>query len=238
MGVLHRRRDGVFVWLLLVHMLFEAEGPVWAIAKLSFKEASRSQLLWVFLLIFLPFLFPTSVVRPRSSRPTKSARLVDVTSRWMFTSWSLVPRCAARVVLRHPQRHQEPEHLHGRVQAGRAVRDRARPVRRIRRPDDAGAGRADRRQSGADHRTRRSPSRPATRRTRPACRSAASWSSRAGRWISRERTSAASSTTARYIGGHPDSPQRAIWHFTTFRRDLAPPEGDRVPSSSHSTSSS
>jgi hypothetical protein len=49
---------GVFVSALLLLMLFEAEGPVWAIAKLSFKEAIRSQVLWIFLIVFLPFLFP------------------------------------------------------------------------------------------------------------------------------------------------------------------------------------
>lgn len=49
---------GVLVCALLLLMLFEAEGPVWAIAKLSFKEAVRSQVLWVFLIVFLPFLFP------------------------------------------------------------------------------------------------------------------------------------------------------------------------------------
>ncbi len=49
---------GVFAAALALLMLFEAEGPIWAIAKLSFKEAVRSQLLWVFLIILLPFLFP------------------------------------------------------------------------------------------------------------------------------------------------------------------------------------
>jgi hypothetical protein len=49
---------GVLVCALLLLMLFEAEGPVWAIAKLSFKEAIRSQVLWIFLIVFLPFLFP------------------------------------------------------------------------------------------------------------------------------------------------------------------------------------
>lgn len=53
----------VLVLGLLALMLFEAEGPVWAIAKLSFKEAIRSQLLWVFLLIFLPFMFPAQWFR-------------------------------------------------------------------------------------------------------------------------------------------------------------------------------
>jgi hypothetical protein len=49
---------GVLVIALAILMLFEAEGPVWAIAKLSFKEAVRNNLLWVFLIILLPFLFP------------------------------------------------------------------------------------------------------------------------------------------------------------------------------------
>ncbi|HVL12801.1 MAG TPA: hypothetical protein VM529_09555 [Gemmata sp.] len=48
----------VFLLALLALMLFEAEGPVWAIAKLSFKEAVRSKLLWVFLIIFLRWLIP------------------------------------------------------------------------------------------------------------------------------------------------------------------------------------
>ncbi len=48
---------GVFVCAILVLLLFEAEGPVWAIAKLSFKEAVRNQLLWLFLLILIPFAF-------------------------------------------------------------------------------------------------------------------------------------------------------------------------------------
>ena len=49
---------GVLVCALFLLMMFEAEGPVWAIAKLSFKEAVRSQVLWLFLIVFLPFLFP------------------------------------------------------------------------------------------------------------------------------------------------------------------------------------
>ncbi len=55
---------GVFLAALALLMLFEAEGPVWAIAKLSFKEAVRSQLLWVFLIVLLPFLFPAQWFMP------------------------------------------------------------------------------------------------------------------------------------------------------------------------------
>jgi hypothetical protein len=70
----------VFVLGLLVLMLFQAEGPVWAIAKLSFKEAVRSQLLWVFLLIFLPFLFPVQWFRT-----IKPADELRTTVEWIGT---------------------------------------------------------------------------------------------------------------------------------------------------------
>ncbi len=53
---------GVCVCALLILLLFEAEGPVWAIAKLSFKEAIRNQLLWVFLLLLIPFAFRNVVM--------------------------------------------------------------------------------------------------------------------------------------------------------------------------------
>lgn len=49
---------GVALAALAVLMLFEAEGPVWAIAKLSFKEVIRKRVLWVFLIFLLPLLFP------------------------------------------------------------------------------------------------------------------------------------------------------------------------------------
>jgi hypothetical protein len=48
---------GVFGCAILITLLFEAEGPVWAIAKLSFKDATRKQLLWLFLLLVVPFAF-------------------------------------------------------------------------------------------------------------------------------------------------------------------------------------
>lgn len=69
----------VLVCALLVTMLFEAEGPVWAIAKLSFKEASRSGLLWIFLLVLIPFAFRN--VWMATTKPIDEVRrLVDVTN--------------------------------------------------------------------------------------------------------------------------------------------------------------
>ena len=64
---------------LLIGVLFEAEGPIWAIAKLSFKEASRSGLLWVFLLVLVPFAFRN--VWMATTKPVDEVRrLVDVTN--------------------------------------------------------------------------------------------------------------------------------------------------------------
>ena len=109
---------GVLVGTLLVHILFEAGGPVWAIAKLSFKEASRSGLLWLFLLVLVPFAFQN--VWMAKTKPVDEVRtLVDVTSLWMAIHRRLGG--PLRVVLRHPQRHQEPQHLHGRFEADRAA---------------------------------------------------------------------------------------------------------------------
>ncbi len=62
----------VFLLGVLSLLLFEAEGPVWAIAKLSFKEAIRSRILWVFLILFLPFLFPSQWFR--NIRPADELR--------------------------------------------------------------------------------------------------------------------------------------------------------------------
>ena len=49
---------------------------VWALAKLSFKEAVRSKLLWVFLVILLPFLFPAKwfiAIKPADELRTTTA---------------------------------------------------------------------------------------------------------------------------------------------------------------------
>jgi len=80
---------GVFVCALAILMLFEAEGPVWAIAKLSFKEAVRSQLLWVFLIIFLPFLFPVQWFR--AGKPADELRTITIAVTIVLTLLTLIP---------------------------------------------------------------------------------------------------------------------------------------------------
>jgi len=79
----------VFVLGLLSLMFFQAEGPVWAIAKLSFKEAVRSQILWVFPLILLPFLFPAQWFR--QIKPVDELRVVVERMELMISLLALVP---------------------------------------------------------------------------------------------------------------------------------------------------
>ncbi len=80
----------VFILGMLTLMLFEAEGPVWAIAKLSFKEAIRSQqLLWVFLLLFLPFLFPAQWFR--EIKPSDELRVTVERMDLVLTLLVLIP---------------------------------------------------------------------------------------------------------------------------------------------------
>jgi hypothetical protein len=82
---------GVFVCALLLLMLFEAEGPVWAIAKLSFKEAVRSQVLWIFLIAFLPFLFPIHLFIAGNTKPSDEMRATTAIITVVLSFLCLVP---------------------------------------------------------------------------------------------------------------------------------------------------
>ncbi|MBN9122663.1 MAG: ABC transporter permease [Planctomycetes bacterium] len=80
---------GVLVCALLLLMLFEAEGPVWAIAKLSFKEAIRSQVLWIFLIMFLPFLFPIQWFS--NTKPADEMRATTALVTVILSMLTLIP---------------------------------------------------------------------------------------------------------------------------------------------------
>lgn len=82
---------GVFVGALLLLMLFEAEGPVWAIAKLSFKEAVRSQVLWIFLIGVLPFLFPLQWLSSGTIKASDELRLVTSVVTVVLSLLTLIP---------------------------------------------------------------------------------------------------------------------------------------------------
>lgn len=80
---------GVFLAALFLLMLFEAEGPVWAIAKLSFKEAVRSQVLWIFLIVFLPVLFPVQWFA--GGKPSDEMRTSTAVATLVLSVLALVP---------------------------------------------------------------------------------------------------------------------------------------------------
>lgn len=80
---------GVALAALALLMLFEAEGPVWAIAKLSFKEAMRKQVLWVFVIVLLPFLFPTHWFF--NTKPSDELRTTTTTVTFFLSFLCLVP---------------------------------------------------------------------------------------------------------------------------------------------------
>jgi ABC-type transport system involved in multi-copper enzyme maturation permease subunit len=82
---------GVFVGALFLLMLFEAEGPVWAIAKLSFKEAVRSQVLWVFLIGVLPFLFPLQWLSSGNIKASDELRLITSVVTVVLSLLTLIP---------------------------------------------------------------------------------------------------------------------------------------------------
>ena len=70
---------GVLLGALFVLLLFEAEGPIWAVAKLSFKEALSSQMLWIFLLVLVPYAFRN--IWMANIKPSDEIRaLIDVTN--------------------------------------------------------------------------------------------------------------------------------------------------------------
>jgi ABC-type transport system involved in multi-copper enzyme maturation permease subunit len=76
---------------LFLLMLFEAEGPVWAIAKLSFKEAVRSQVLWIFLIFLVPFLFPVQLLFVGNTKPADEMRATTSLVTAFLSFLCLVP---------------------------------------------------------------------------------------------------------------------------------------------------
>ena len=218
---------GVLVGTLLVHILFEAEGPVWAIAKLSFKEASRSGLLWLFLLVLVPFAFQN--VWMAKTKPVDEVRtLVDVTSLWMailvvvsavlFASFYGIPNDIKNLniytVVSKPIERFEIVlgRFVGYVALMTLVLAALTGISLVlianttlsekaqgRNVQGACAGP---RQAGVPE-----PARPTTRE------------SNVGREFEYRQ----------YIAGHPEAHHRAVWHYASIPSGLASAAGDRVP---------
>ena len=202
---------------------------IWALSQARLQGGRPvAGSLWVFLLILLPFLFPTSVVRRRQAgrRAPHHGRRDHLTRHDVLVLFPAVllasfgipndiKNLTIHTVVTKPV--ERFEIVLGRF-LGYVV------------ADDPGAGRADRREPGADqHRDdRREGAR--RRRTRPGCRSAGSWSSRppakrprlrGDERRPRVRLPASTSPGAR------SSPQRAIWQFAD--RPVRPGRGRRRP---------
>ena len=217
---------GVLVGTLLVHMLFEAEGPVWAIAKLSFKEASRSGLLWLFLLVLVPFAFQN--VWMANTKPVDEIRtLVDVTGLWMsilvvvsavlFASFYGIPNDIKNLniytVVSKPIERFE-------IVLGRFVGYVA--LMTLVMMGLTGISLVLISNTNLSERAKEE-----TYKARVPVRGKLEFKSRKldfkGTNVGREFD------YRRYITGHEKSPERAIWHFTKLPSDLAHPAGDRVP---------
>jgi ABC-type transport system involved in multi-copper enzyme maturation permease subunit len=217
---------GVLVGIVLVHLLFEAEGPVWAIAKLSFKEASRSGLLWLFLLVLVPFAFQN--VWMARTKPVDEVRtLVDVTSLWMsilvvvsaalFASFYGIPNDIKNLniytVVSKPIERFE-------IVLGRFVGYVALMTLVL-------VGLTGVSLVLISNTNLSEKAKAETYKARVPVRGKLEFKSRRadfeGTNVGREFD------YRRYIAGHPESAQRAIWHYTSIPSGLTSTEGDRVP---------
>ncbi|MBY0458729.1 MAG: ABC transporter permease, partial [Gemmataceae bacterium] len=223
---------GVFLAALALLMLFEAEGPVWAIAKLSFREAVRKQVLWLFVLILLPFLFPAQWFS--SAKDSDELRVTTSWVTFVLSFLCLVPGVLLAafgipddikslniftVVSKPVERF---EIVLGRfvgyvalmtlvlfgLTGVSAVLISNKPLTEKAREETYKArvpvrGKLEFRSLRAEDRSDKQEF--------------------AGTNVGREFD------YRRYIAGHPDSPQRAIWKFAELPAEMQRTEGDRIP---------
>jgi len=222
----------VFLLGLLALMFFEAEGPLWAIAKLSFKEAVRSQLLWVFLIIFLPFLFPAQwfvSIKPADElRTTVSLIGTVLTVLVLFPALLLasfgipndIKNLNIYTVVSKPVERFE-------IVLGRFVGYVALMTLVL-------IGLTGVSLVLISNSTISEKARQETYKGRVPVRGELEFRSMKAEFR-RDRTEFAGENVGRefdyrkYISGHPDSPQRAIWHFKTLPADMGSAAEDRVP---------
>jgi hypothetical protein len=217
---------GVLVGWLLINVLFSAEGPVWAIAKLSFKEASRSGLLWLFLLVLVPFAFQ-NVWMARTKPVDEIRTLVDVTGLWMailvlisaalFASFYGIPNDIKNLniytVVSKPIERFE-------IVLGRFVGYIALMTLVL-------LGLTGVSLVLISNTTLSEKAREETYKARVPLRGKLEFKSRKAEFqgtnVGREFD------YRRYITGNPISPERAVWHFTDLPSGLASASVDRVP---------
>jgi hypothetical protein len=222
----------VFLLGLLALMLFEAEGPLWAIAKLSFKEAVRSQLLWVFLIIFLPFLFPAQwfvSIKPADElRTTVSLIGTVLTVLVLFPALLLasfgipndIKNLNIYTVVSKPVERFEIVlgRFVGYVSLMTLVLLGLTGVSMVLITNSTISERA----------------REETYKARVPLRGNLEFRSLKAEFR-RDRTEFGGENVGRefdyrkYISGHPDSPQRAVWQFESLPSDMGTAAEDRVP---------
>ncbi len=223
---------GVFVSALAVLMLFEAEGPVWAIAKLSFKECVRNNLLWVFLIFALPFLFPLQWFY--TGKPEDELRTTTAFVTVVLTLLTLIPAgiiaslgidqdvksLSIYTVVTKPVERFEIVlgRFVGYVSLMSLVLLALTGVTLVlvTNSNISESARAETYKARVPHRGKLEfKSLPAAERMEK--------KEFEGTNVGREFD------YRRYIAGHSESPQRAIWHFATLPSEMETAEGARVP---------
>jgi ABC-type transport system involved in multi-copper enzyme maturation permease subunit len=224
---------GVFVGALLLLMLFEAEGPVWAVAKLSFKEAVRSQVLWIFLIGVLPFLFPVQWLSAGNIKPSDELRSMTAFVTVVLALLTLIPAVLVTsfgipndiknlniyTVVSKPVLRFEIVlgRFVGYVALMSLVMAALTGVSLVLIVNSSMSERAK-----AETYTARVP-----------LRGKLGFASIVG--AERQEKKEFEGTNVgrefdyrRYISGHPESPQRVIWRFDNLPSDLRNPPGDRI----------
>jgi hypothetical protein len=199
---------------------------IWALSKLGFKEAIRSRLLWVFLIILLPFLFPVKWFLP--IKPSDELRTTVAVISIFLMILVLAPSVLLSAFYGIPNDIKN-QTIHTVV---------TKPVERF----EIVLGRflgytflmtlvlagltgfslilinATKLDEKAQEETEKA---------RVPVRGHLQFKSRKadfeGTNVGREFD------YRRYIAGHPDSPQRAIWHFDSFPSSMASAPDNRVP---------
>src|SRR5579883_1668336 len=223
---------GVFVCALFLLMLFEAEGPVWAIAKLSFKEAVRSQVLWIFLIGVLPF--PIQWFSGANAKPSDELRSITAVVTVLLSFLTLVPALLIAAfgipndiknlniytVVSKPVVRFE-------IVLGRFIGYVS--LMTLLMLALTGATLVMVTNTNISERARQE-----TYKARVPYRGKLDFKSMVGK--ERREGKEFEGTNVgrefdyrRYIAGHPDSPQRAIWHFATVPAGLASVKDDRIP---------
>ncbi|MDY3555425.1 ABC transporter permease [Gemmata sp. JC717] len=223
---------GVALAALAVLMLFEAEGPVWAIAKLSFKEVIRKRVLWVFLIMLLPALFPWQWFFP--SKPSDELRNTTGTITFVLSILCLVPGVLLAAL-----------GIPDDIKSLNIFTIVSKPVERF----EIVLGRFIGYVSlmtlvllgltgisvALIANTSVSPqARAETYKARVPHRGKLEFKSMLAQDRQEKKDFEGTNVGRefdyrRYIAGHPDSPQRGIWKFATVPTDLERPDGDRVP---------